>query len=165
MRHFVWGSVVAGVALSSSPVSACELMTGLDIYRPTMAPADPENFLATVPKPRVEIVKITRGTAAPGRTCNDAGIIELAVSPGTPSTYSVDQLGVYVRVIEGTQPDQIFYNAPMIGPVADGKMKFIFGWLDGHPSRQKPLHLKVEAFFVSNWLVIGPSTTFEVRNP
>jgi len=106
---------------------------------------------------------VTRGTAAPGSSCADAGTLTLYVSLPPASTYRLEELGVYFRVVGGEQPDEIFSDRPLTGTLEAGRMRFLFVWLDGHPSQQRPLDLRVEAFLVAPDLSIGPSTTFVVR--
>ena len=64
--------------------------------------------------------------------------------------------------LEGLLPDAIFPDIPLVGEYTDGKMTLLLAWLDGHPSRQMPLDLKVEAFLVTNSLNIGESTIFNI---
>ena len=51
-----------------------------------------------------------------------------------------------------------------MGQIKDGKFIFFFAWLDGHPSKQFPLNLDVDALFVTNSLNIGKSTSFNVSD-
>ena len=64
----------------------------------------------------------------------------------------------------GKLPDQIFPDIPLVGMVEDGKMSMLLAWLDGHPKYQFPLDIEVEAFFVTNGLNVGPSTTFKIQS-
>jgi hypothetical protein len=130
-----------------------------DRFQPSLTPV--HNYAP--PPPVVRVVRVARGTAAPGFSCEDAGQLELAVSVPTSSLRSINEFGVYFRVVSGQQPDVIFPEGPVIGPVQDGVMTLYFPWLDGAPSTHTVINLVVEAFFVSNDLRIGTSAIFEVK--
>ncbi len=121
------------------------------------------DYWERVPTPNVQITKIVRGSASPGASCDDAGVLYLEVSLPESASYPVDQFGVYFRVVSGKLPDAIFPDVPVAGDVEDGKMTLVLPWLDGHPRQQIPLDLKVEVFLVTNSLNIGPSSTFLVK--
>ena len=116
-----------------------------------------------IPAPVVRVTNVPRGSISAGASCGDAGTVTLSISLPATSKYKVEQFGVYFRVVEGIPPDEIFSNRPVKGDVAGGRMDLLFPWLDGAPSGQKPLNLKVEAFFVTDSLDVGPSTVFEVK--
>jgi len=116
-----------------------------------------------VPTPIIHVVKVTRGSVAPGATCGDAGTIDLSVSLPKASKYNISEFGVYFRVLSGKLPDEIFPSIPLAGPIKDGKMEIFLAWLDGAPRQQIPLRLRVEAFLVTNDLSIGKSTVFSVK--
>lgn len=149
---------------------------GADLFRPTLAeweqhegPAQKSegvegDYWERVPRPIVKVAEITRGTAAPGSDCSDAGTISLEISLPESSTYAISEFGFYFRVQSGQLPDAIFPDYPLVGVVEDGKAKLFLAWLDGHPSTQIPLNLKVEVFLITNDLKIGPSAFFEVKS-
>ena len=66
-----------------------------------------------VPAPVVKLGKITRGTEAAGSSCNDAGTIRLTVALPRGSSYEIGDFGVYIRVLRGTLPDDIFPDRPL----------------------------------------------------
>ncbi|MEL7536887.1 MAG: hypothetical protein AAFM91_07415 [Pseudomonadota bacterium] len=115
-----------------------------------------------VPAPIVTVTNIVRGTAPPGATCMDAGILFIDVALPDASPYEIGEFGVYFRVADRTQSVQIFSDVPLHGDVQDGAMKIVIPWLDGHPRQQSDLNLDVEAFLVTNALNIGPATKFSV---
>lgn len=117
-----------------------------------------------VPAPVVKVVRVTRGTAAPGLTCEDAGTLTLELSLPSDSTYDIDEFGVYFRVIKGAQPDQIFPTHPLVGVVNGKTMTLLLPWLDGSPATQTSLGLSVEAFLVTNDMHIGNPTAFSVSD-
>lgn len=116
-----------------------------------------------IPTPVVRVVKVTRGSAAPGMSCADAGTIELEVSLPSSSTYNIGEFGVYFRVKSGRLPDEIFPSIPLKGEIKDGRMRIFLAWLDGSPKHQFPLHLRVESFLITNDLHIGKSSFFLVK--
>lgn len=89
----------------------------------------------------------------------------LSITLPPTSSYRLDQFGIYFRVVDPAWQRKIFPITPLVGTEKDGKIEVYFIWPDGSPSEQKPLELKVEAFFVTNGLDIGPSTVFEVKAP
>ena len=160
---------------ASNNAFACSF-AGTSFFQPTMEywsqhpgpkQKDPNaagDYWEKVPSPVITVTNITRGSAAPGSSCDDAGLINLEVALPESSTYSIDEFGVYFRVVSGKLPDEIFPDIPLVGQVKDGKMSMLLVWLDGHPRSQFPLDIEVEAFFVTNGLNIGPSTTFKIQS-
>lgn len=177
--RFLPGAVFSILVALSNALVAPAFACSLDIaraFKPTFDrfeyhfgpaaqkhPSAGGDYWEPVPRPAVEVVKLSRGKADPGMSCDDAGIITLSIALPASSTYSIEQFGVYFRVIEGAPPDMIFPPVPLVGLVKDNRMTLLVAWLDGHPSKQIPLDLKVEAFFVTNGLDIGASTIFEIR--
>jgi len=153
--------------LLASPMSACDLGTG--------SPFKPERrkFVAhtkrdlpeRLPAPSVTVKRIIRGSAVPGSSCEDAGLLDLTLSLPDSSGYSLSEVGFYFRVVSGDEPDLIFPSIPIAGPVVERTMEISFPWLDGHPRSQKPLDLRVEVFAVAHDLSIGPQTEFSVQAP
>ena len=116
-----------------------------------------------VPVPVVHVARVTRGTAAPGSSCADAGTLELEVTLPPDSTYNIDEFGIYFRVVSGDFPIHVFPRVPLRGEIIGKKMRIFLAWLDGAPSDQSPLDFQVEAFFLANDLTIGESTTFAIE--
>lgn len=170
MKHLAIFIFLASLAFSNS-VFACTF-GGSDLFKPTLerwekhpGPAqkgEKGDYWEKVPVPVVIVSSITRGSAKPGSSCDDAGVILLEISLPKESSYSIEEFAIYFRVKEGQLPDAIFPDVPLVGEYRGGKMTLLLAWLDGHPSRQIPLNLKVEAFFVTNSLNIGESTTFNI---
>jgi hypothetical protein len=170
MKHLSIILILASTAFSQS-IFACSF-GGADLFKPTLerwekhpGPAqkgEKGDYWEKVPTPVVNVTKIKRGSAKPGSSCDDAGVILLDISLPKESTYSIEEFAVYLRVKEGQLPDAIFPDVPLTGEYKDGKMTLLLAWLDGHPSSQIPLDLKMEAFFVTNSLNIGESTTFNI---
>lgn len=176
-RVFPLGALLAAALAVSQAfpgaAAACSI-SGAEVFKPTLTRFNPHpgpgqkdrskgDYWEKVPAPVVEVIGVKRGTKAPGASCDDAGILSLAFSLPTSSTYKIDQFAVYFRVLQGRLPDEIFPDIPLVGRVQGGRMEMLLAWLDGHPSRQIPLDLKVEVFLVTNGLNIGPSTIFEVK--
>lgn len=170
MKHLSIFLILVFTAFSQSTF-ACSF-GGADLFKPTLerweehpGPAqkgEKGDYWEKVPAPVVKVSSITRGSAKLGSSCDDAGVILLEVSLPKESTYSIEEFAVYFRVKEGLLPDAIFPDVPLVGEYKDGKMTLLLAWLDGHPSRQILLDLKVEAFFITNSLNIGESTTFNI---
>jgi hypothetical protein len=118
-----------------------------------------------VPAPVVRVKELTRSTAAPGSSCDDAGTITLDIRMPPASWAKISDYGVYFRELSGTPSGQIFPTIPVVGPIKDGVMRIQLSWLDGAPPQQQPINLRVEAFLVSKHLSIGPSAEFEVQHP
>jgi hypothetical protein len=158
----------------ASSVFACSFGGGPERFVPTMerweehagpAQTDPNSqgeYWESVPSPVVRVVKITRGTTSAGHSCSDAGTLTLEVSLPKESTYDLEEFGVYFRTLKGKEPDLIFPDIPLNGRIENGKAIFFFAWLDGHPSKQIPMNLEVDALFVTNSLNIGKSTKFNI---
>lgn len=172
MKYLIIMSVFVSALLSPAAL-ACSF-AGAEVFTPTLerweqhpGPAQKGgegDYWEKVPAPVVRVSKVTRGTAKPGSSCDDAGTILLEISLPEESTYSIEEFGVYFRVLDGQLPDAIFPNIPLVGGYEDGKMTLLLAWLDGYPSQQIPLDLKVEAFLVTNGLDIGKSTTFRIKS-
>lgn len=154
---------------------ACSI-GGADLFTPTLERWDQHpgpkqedsksegDYWEKVPAPIVSVAKITRGSASPGSSCSDAGVISLEISLPESSTYTIDEFALYFRVVSGKLPDEIFPDVPLVGPIKDDKMTLLLAWLDGDPKYQFPLDLEIEAFLVTNSLNIGPSTRFKVQS-
>ncbi|MAD15470.1 MAG: hypothetical protein CL579_05230 [Alteromonadaceae bacterium] len=158
----------------TNSVWACSFGGGAELFVPTLerweehagpAQSDPNSdgeYWESVPSPVVKVINVTRGSASAGHSCADAGTITLEVTLPKESTYSIEEFGVYFRVLSGKEPDLIFPDIPLTGQVKNGKATFFFAWLDGHPSQQFPINLEVDAFFVTNSLNVGKSKSFNV---
>ncbi|HRX99478.1 MAG: hypothetical protein R3F12_07900 [Lysobacteraceae bacterium] len=166
--------VLVAVSLASTSAFACSL-AGAELFVPTLkswerhpGPKQSDetaegDYWERIPVPVVRVIKVSRGSAKPGASCDDAGTIDLEISLPASSTYSVSEFAVYFRVVSGKLPDAIFPDVPLVGEVKDGRMRIFLAWLDGHPKQQIPLDLHVEAFMVANDLSIGMSTEFNVK--
>ena len=129
-------------------------------------PGSDGDYWERIPKPVVQIMEITRGKVAPGVTCDDAGTVRLEISLSGESTYSIGEFGIYFRILSGEKPYWIFPDTPLTGIAEGDKKRFLFPWLDGHPSTHRPIDMEVEVFFVTNGLNIGPVTKVRVvHNP
>ncbi len=117
-----------------------------------------------VPRSIAKVSRISRGKAEVGHSCDDAGIVEMAISLPPSSTYTINDFGVYFRVRLGITPDKIFPTNPLRGAIENNKAIFSFAWLDGHPSKQQKIDIEVEIFLVTNDLSIGPATVVYLRS-
>jgi hypothetical protein len=124
-----------------------------------------------IPRPAVRLVKIERGSKKTVQTCSYVGSVTLEVSVPEASAHKLKNLGAYFRVVKGTQPKKIFPTTPLTGLskneitgiVKPNTALFRFHWHDGHPNQQKALDLRLEIFFVSHDLRIGPSAFVNVQ--
>jgi hypothetical protein len=126
-------------------------------------PTSDGEYWESVPKPIVTVSKISRASYKAGSSCNDSGLIELEVELPSTSTYQLNEFGVYLRVLNGKEPDLIFPDLPIKGRIVGNKMVLLFPWLDMVPSKQYPLDLTLDAALVTNGLNIGKSITFKVQ--
>lgn len=157
------------IALAACPLFAqgCSFAPGYNGFLPSAASFEAKmdgDHIALLPAPTVTSVKVKRGTASAGASCDDAGRLTLDVNWPLSSTYKLNEVGFYFRVVRGKQPDQIFPLEPVYGEILGQRAQFLFVWLDGHPSDQSPLNLEIEVFAVNKGLQIGPSQKFRVAN-
>lgn len=149
------------------PAIGCTI-AGNEPFVPDVAGFEPkydkDENIALLPQPTPRLLRVQRGSAAAGASCDDAGIIELELTWSSSSEYKIGEVGFYFRVVSGKSPDEIFPLEPTVGRVVGERMRFVFAWLDGHPSRQLPLDLRVEVFAVNRGLQIGPSVYFLVKS-
>lgn len=155
------------IALFLFPIftQACSFEPGYRKFTPSIATFDAKmdgSHVALLQAPRVSAIKIKRGTALPGASCDDAGWLTLDVNWPKSSVYKLGEVGFYFRVLSGKQPDQIFPLEPISGKIVGQRAQFFFVWLDGHPSGQSPLNLEVEIFAVNKGLEIGASSRFRI---
>jgi len=146
---------------------ACLFAPGYQRFKPALASFESRTDhggVALLPAPRVNAIHVARGTASPGASCDDAGSLTLELDWPKASPYKLREVGFYFRILGGKEPDQIFPLEPVSGTVEGQRARFVFIWLDGHPSRQTPLNLDVEVFAVNKGLEIGPSRRFRVTD-
>ena len=170
MKHLIKIIAISSLLISQG-AWACSF-GGSDLFKPTLERWDEHpgpaqrgeegDYWEPVPAPVIKVVRVTRGSTAPGSSCSDAGTLSLEISLPEQSTYSIEEFGFFFRVKSGKLPDAIFPDVPMLGLIEGDKSNILFAWLDGHPSHQIELDLEVEVFLVTNGLNIGPSTIFTV---
>ena len=110
-----------------------------------------------VPTPVVEHELIRGTNDNAGGSCEDAGIIKLNLSLPDGSKYRIQELGFYVRVLEGSYPT----NIPKTPFMVDHTGVAMFPWLDG--SGKTPINLKLEVFAINQAMVIGKSTIVTIK--
>jgi hypothetical protein len=146
---------------------ACSFAPGYERFTPAPASFEPRtenDRLAVLPAPRVDTVRVQRGTAASGGPCGDLGRLTLVVDWPRSSSYRLDEVGFYFRVVGGRQPDRIFPPIPITGRISGQRAQFFFVWVDGHSPGQAPLDLEVEVFAVNKGLEIGPARRFRITD-
>lgn len=163
MRNFL---TIAATLILSVKAGACSFAPGY--FEFDVSPSDFEmkmddGVIALLPAPEVKIDRIKRGSASPGASCDDAGIIYLTVEWPKDSVYKIDEIGFYFQSTNGVDPDLIFPLGPVKGEIKGDKAKFFFVWLDGHPKHQKVLDFKVSVFAVNKGLQLGQPKTISIK--
>lgn len=163
MRYFL---IIAATIFISIKANACSFAPGY--FKFEASPSDFEmkmdkGIIALLPSPKVKIDKVVRGSASPGSSCDDAGIIYLSIDWPKESVYSLEEIGFYFQSENGVDPDLIFPLGPVKGNIKDNTAKFFFVWLDGHPKDQKELNFKVNVFAVNKGLQVGQPTTITIK--
>jgi len=158
--------IITATLILSVKASACSFAPGYFEFE-----ASPNDFeikmdkgiIALLPAPKVTIDKVVRGSASPGSSCDDAGMIHLSIEWPKESVYPIEEIGFYFQSENGVDPDLIFPLDPVKGEIKDNTAKFFFVWLDGHPKHQKKLDFKVNIFAVNRGLQIGQPTTITIK--
>ena len=162
-------SLIILMATLSVPALACSFAATTKAFTPSPATfqskLNTRDRFALLPPPRVELLSIKRGTAAPGSSCDDAGVITIKVSWPTTSIYPLKNIGFYFRVASGQAPDYVFPLTPVTGTrIKNGATEVSFIWLDGSPEQHKMINFVLEVFAVNRGLEIGPSATIEIKS-
>ncbi len=172
MNKPIFAFVCLCMPLLASPYAlACSFEPGYAVFWPDAKAFEfrydeTGEYVALLPQPKVTITNITRGTAAPGSSCADAGVLELTIDWPPSSVYELHEVAFYFRAPIKSLPDLIFPlapAAPLDSYINGNKAKFHFVWLDGHPSQQKPLDFTLEVFAVNEGLEIGKSAKVRVK--
>ncbi len=163
MKYFL---IITATLLLCAKAGACSFAPGYFEFK--TSPNDFEmkidkGIIALLPAPKVTVDKVIRGSAAPGSSCDDAGMIHLSIEWPKDSVYSINEVGFYFQSENGVDPDLIFPLEPVKGEIKDNTAKFFFVWLDGHPKHQKKLNFKVNVFAVNKGLQIGQSTVITIK--
>jgi len=146
---------------------ACSFAPGFERFTPSIDTFEAKlngDRIASLPSPTVSGIRVKRGTASSGSSCDDAGILTLDLLWPKSSIYKINEVGFYFRVLSGRQPDQIFPLEPISGKIVGQRARFTFLWLDGAPSDHRPLRLDVEVFAVNKGLQIGAAHRFQVTD-
>lgn len=158
--------IVVTTLILSMNAGACSFAPGYSAF--DVSPSDfqmkmDKGVIALLPAPEVKIDKIIRGSASPGSSCDDAGMIQLTVEWPKDSVYKIDEIGFYFQSDNGIDPDLIFPLAPVKGEIKGNTAEFFFVWLDGHPKHQKALNFKVNVFAVNKGLQLGQPKTINIK--
>jgi len=158
-------AVAVFVALLTHSAAACSIV-GFRFFEPNPNSFEPkydekDESPVLMPAPVAKILSVQRGTTAAGDACTDFGLLDVELEWPTGSGYTLDEVGFYFRVASGAEGDPIFPDRPVIGTLERNRL--LFTWLDGHPSTQQTLRLRVEVFAVNAGLQIGPSTYFDLK--
>jgi hypothetical protein len=145
---------------------ACSLSLGQFEFKPgsNFEVKMQDGAIALLPAPKVEKVKITRGSSDEVGTCGDLGFIEIHLEWPEESAYSLEEIGFYFQSDNGSGPGQIFPLGPIQGTINKNSARFYFVWLDGHPRHHKALDFKVNVFAVNGGLQIGPFVQIKIES-
>jgi hypothetical protein len=92
------------------------------------------------PPPAVAIEAISRGSANnPLSSCADTGVAVLSI----PATAANKGLVFSFDLVSGNTDDRIFPPGLFTGFEGNGKIQFVFPWVDGASDKQEPLDLVV----------------------
>ena len=92
--------IIAATLILSVKAGACSFAPGYFGF--DVSPSDFEmkmnkGVIALLPAPEVKIDKVIRGSASPGSSCDDAGMIHLTVERPKDSVYKIDEIGFYFQ--------------------------------------------------------------------
>lgn len=152
---------------SSLLAQACSFAPGYERFMPAPASFEPRiehERSAVLPAPQVAAVRVVRGTGASSGMCGDVGQLHLELDWPRSSSYGLDEVGFYFRVLGGRQPDRIFPAVPITGKTSGQRARFFFVWIDAPPKGQAPLDLEVEVFAVNKGLEIGPARRLRITD-
>ena len=91
-------------------------------------------------KPAFAVDAVYRGNAKdPRDSCGDTGVIVLTV----PANAETRSLAYTFELVRGEADDLIFFEGAFTGFESEGKIEFVFPWLDGADAKQEPLDLTV----------------------
>ena len=110
--------------------------------------------------PLIGQISIYRGTPAEESLCGGqaAIAIEMSLPGGTSIRFS--DLGIAVRVINGTLPDRALPHRP-VRPYPGDESTFTLGgyWFEGPPSKHKTLDALISIHFIAPDGTTGPPST------
>lgn len=91
-------------------------------------------------KPAFAIDAVYRGNVKdPSDSCGDTGVIVLSV----PANAETRSLAYTFELVRGEADDLIFFEGAFTGIENEGKIEFVFPWLDGAHAKQEALDLTV----------------------
>ncbi|MBI3676705.1 MAG: hypothetical protein HY243_08825 [Proteobacteria bacterium] len=155
--------MAAAVILFVTAANACSLATP----RPFQSDAKLAISGETPPPvPIVSVAQIQRGEYHPGKQysiCADVGFIALAI----PADDTTRHLTYQFDLVSGVTEDEIFHNGKAFTTdyEEDGKLLFVFAWLDSPDEAQKPLDLRVRVTAMTKSGLRGNSTEIAIRDP
>ncbi|HEV8362204.1 MAG TPA: hypothetical protein VGQ52_01695 [Gemmatimonadaceae bacterium] len=150
--------LVAAQAAPCSIVGFQPFIPEVDRFKPKY---DRDGSNERLPTPVPKLIGVQRGSTGAGASCSDAGIVQVELGWPQDSAYRIEEVGFYFRVVSVHGINDIFPAEPIIGTRV--RNRFVFAWLDGHPSEQRAVDIRVEVFAVNNGLQIGPSAYFEIK--
>lgn len=113
-------------------------------------------------KPAFAIAAIHRGNAKdPNNLCGDTGIIVLSI----PANAETRTLAYKFKLVHGEADDMIFFEGAFIGFESEGRIEFVFPWLDGAAEKQEPLEwtVRITPYRLSG--LKGERTEIVIRDP
>ena len=155
--------VVVLCALFAAPhVFACGMTSRLAPLELVAGSAPVETVSGEIPAPVVEVTEIVRGIGPGHASCDDTGLLSMAVE-WPRGKYKLREVGFEFKVVSGVPPYAIFPEGPMQAPASGRNSEFLFMWREGAPAQQKPIDLQVEVRAVTRDNQRGPPTRIVVR--
>lgn len=151
-------AVALAVLLVSPAAAACSFLQPTQVgFDEKLAKPDD----VAPPAPAVALVSISRGNADdPRDSCGDTGVIVLSV----PATAENKELAFSFDLVSGTADDLIFQPGHFTGFEHDGKLLFVFPWVDGASDKQEPLDLVVRVTSYLRSGLTGAATEIRVQD-
>jgi hypothetical protein len=113
-------------------------------------------------KPTFAVDAVYRGSAEnPNDSCGDTGVIVLSV----PADAETRSLAYTFQLLRGEADDLIFFEGAFKGFESEGKIAFVFPWVDGADAKQEPLDLTVRITPYRMSGLRGKPTKVSIRDP
>ena len=150
-------------ALLAAPhVHACGMTNRLTPFVVDAGNASANTAEGEVPAPVVEVKEIVRGIGPKHASCDDTGLLTVALE-WPRGKHKLRDMGFEFKVVSGTPPYAIFPEGPIQAPVEGRSSDFLFMWQEGAPTQQKAIDLHIEVRAVTRDNRRGPPTRIVVR--
>ena len=157
--------VVMLCALFAAPHAfACGMTSKLMPLELAAGSAPVETIDGEIPAPVAEVTEIVRGIGPNHASCDDTGLLSVAVE-WPRGKHKLRDVGFEFKVVSGNPPYAIFPEQPMQAPVSGRSSEFLFMWREGAPAQQKVIDLQVDVRAITRDNRRGPPTRILVRAP